>query len=151
MHVLEMAMQLSLVFVLCLGKLTASTTQETAMAGPTLEELMKKYNIEPATVQTSGPRAKLLAQADRMLDTLAKYKAEDELDGDTTTYWWSPQSVYGKRRISARYGGKVVLGLSVLADNTLPSVRENIETIRKLIDDSTDETWAAEEERRKKK
>jgi len=151
MHVLEIVLQLSLVFVLCLGKLTASTTGNITMSGPTLEELMQKYNIEPAATQTSGPRAKLLAQADRMLDTLAKYKAEDELDGETTSYWWAPQSVNGKRRVSARYGGKVVQGLSVLADNTLPSVREKIETFRKLIEDSTDDTWAAEEERRKKK
>ena len=121
------------------------------MAGPTLDELLKKYNIEPATTQTSGPRAKLLGQADRMLTELAKYKAEDELDGDTTRFWWAPQSVNGKRRVTVRYGGKVVEGLSVLADNTLPSVREKIETFRKLIEDSTDDTWAAEEERRKKK
>jgi len=54
MHVLEIVLQLSLVFVLCLGKLTASTTGNITMTGPTLEELMQKYNIEPATAQTSG-------------------------------------------------------------------------------------------------
>jgi hypothetical protein len=121
------------------------------MAGPTLDELMKKYNIEPAATQTSGPRAELLGQADRMLNELAKYKAEDELDGDTTRFWWSPQSVNGKRRVTVRYGGKVVSGLSVLADNTLPSVRAAVETFKSLIEESTDETWAEEEERRKKK
>ncbi|WP_157132343.1 hypothetical protein [Roseobacter sp. AzwK-3b] len=120
------------------------------MAGPTLEELIKEFGIEPASTQTSGPRAKLLAQADRMLTELAKYKGEDELDGDTTRFWWAPQSVNGKRRVSARYGGKVVQGLSTTVDNTLPSVRATIETFRKLIEKSTDDTWAAEEERRKK-
>lgn len=121
------------------------------MAGPTLDELMRKYNIEPATTQTSGPRSKLLGQADRMLTELAKYKAEDELDGENTRFWWAPQSVNGKRRVTVRYGGKVVEGLSVSVDNTLPSVRAAVETFKSLIDDSTDETWAAEEERRKKK
>ncbi|WP_157132342.1 hypothetical protein [Roseobacter sp. AzwK-3b] len=121
------------------------------MAGPTLEELIKEFGIEPASTQTSGPRAKLLAQADRMLTELDKYKGEDELDGDTTRFWWAPQSVYGKRRVSARYGGKVVEGLTTTTDNTLASVRSTIETLRKLIEKSTDDTWAAEEERRKKK
>ena len=121
------------------------------MDGPTLDELIKKFNIEPATAQISGPRSKLLGQADRMLNELAKYKAEDELDGENTRFWWSPNSVNGKRRVTVRYGGKVVEGLSVLADNTLPSVREKVETFKKLIEESTDDTWAAEEERRKKK
>mgnify|MGYP001000330602 CR=1 FL=1 len=120
------------------------------MAGPTLEELIKEFGIEPVSTQTSGPRARLLAQADRMLAELDKYKGEDELDGDTTRFWWAPKSVYGKRRISVRYGGKVVPGLSTTVDNTLPSVRASIETFRQLIEKSTDDTWAAEEERRKK-
>lgn len=121
------------------------------MAGPTLDELIKKFNIEPVKTQTSGPRAKLLGQADRMLNELTKYKAEDELDGDTTRFWWAPQSVNGKRRVTVRYSGKVVEGLSVLADNSLPSVRAAVETFKSLIEESTDETWAEEEERRKKK
>jgi hypothetical protein len=120
------------------------------MAAPTLDELMKEFGIEPVTTQTSGPRAKLLTQADRMLTELAKYKAEDELDGDNTRFWWAPQSVNGKRRVTVRYTGKIVEGLSVLADNTLPSVREKVEMFKKLIEKSTDETWAHEEERRKK-
>ena len=120
------------------------------MAGPTLEELMKEFGIKPATTQTSGPREKLLAQADRMLSELDKYKAEDELDSETTRFWWAPQSVNGKRRVSARYGGKVVKDLATNADNTLASVRETVEQFKKLIEKSTDDTWAAEEERRKK-
>ncbi|MTJ04769.1 MAG: hypothetical protein FH759_08780 [Sediminimonas qiaohouensis] len=120
------------------------------MAGPTLEELLREFKIEPATTPTSGPRAKLLRQADRMLDELDKYKTEEELDGDTTRFWWAPQSVNGKRRVSVRYGGKVVKGLATNADNTLPAVREVVETFKKLIEKSTDDTWAAEEERRKK-
>ena len=118
---------------------------------PTLEELKKKYNIESSTGPQSGPRAKLLAQADRMLAELAKYKAEDELDGTTTQYWWAPQAVNGKRRISMRYGGKVVDNTAAYVDNTLKAVTEHIETLKKIIEESDDATWAEEEAKRSKK
>ena len=48
---------------------------------PTLDELLKKYNIDATVNPQSGPRAKLLAQANRMLSQLDKYKTEQELDG----------------------------------------------------------------------
>ena len=118
---------------------------------PTLDELLKKYNIDATVNPQSGPRAKLLAQANRMLSQLDKYKTEQELDGETTQYWWAPQSVDGKRRVSARYGAKVVEGMATYADNSLESVRSTIQTFHKLIEDSDDATWAHEEERRKKK
>jgi|TARA_R110002012_G_scaffold321177_1_gene547909 hypothetical protein len=118
---------------------------------PTIEELLKKHNITPEGNPASGPRAKLLAQADRMLNQLSKYKTEQELDGPNTQYWWSPQSVNGKRRVSVRYGGKVVQKLGMYADNTLADVRAKVELFKKLIEESDDETWADEEERRKKK
>lgn len=118
---------------------------------PTLDELLKKYNIDASANPQSGPRAKLLTQANRMLEQLSKYKTEQELDGETTQYWWAPQSVDGKRRVSARYGGKVVEGMATYADNTVESVRSTIETFKKLVEDSDDATWAHEEERRRKK
>ena len=59
-------------------------TKETAM--PTLDELLKKYNIDATVNPQSGPRAKLLSQANRMLQQLGKYKTEQELDGVTTQY-----------------------------------------------------------------
>lgn len=118
---------------------------------PTLEELLKKYNIDSAAAQQVGPRARLLTQADRMLARLDSYKTEAELDGEATQYWWAPQSVNGRRRVSVRYGGKVVEGLTVYVDNTLDAVRGAVETFRNLIVDSDDATWAHEEERRRKK
>ena len=118
---------------------------------PTLDELFKKYNIEANVNPKAGPRAKLLSQANRMLKELAKYKTEQELDGETTQYWWAPKSVDGKRRVSARYSGKVVEGMAAYPANTLEAVKDTIETFRNLIKDSDDETWAHEEERRKKK
>jgi hypothetical protein len=50
-----------------------------------------------------------------------------------------------------RYGGKVVEDTAVYADNTLEAVKKAIEDFKGMIVDSDDETWAAEEERRKKK
>lgn len=118
---------------------------------PTLEELKQKYNIQSVNGPANGPRARLLAQVNRMLSELSKYKTEAELDGTNTQYWWAPQSVNGQRRISMRYGGKVVEDMAIYADNTLPSVRAALETFKQVIEDSDDDTWAHEEERRKKK
>lgn len=118
---------------------------------PTLEELLKKHNIKTEDNPLSGPRAKLLAQADRMLDMLAKYQTEAELDGQSTQYWWAPQSVNGKRRVVMRYGSKVVDGVSLYVDNTLPAVTKAVTDFKSVIVDSDDATWAAEEARRAKK
>jgi hypothetical protein len=120
------------------------------MKMPTLDELLKQFGIDNSAAATSSPRGKLLAQADRMLTELAKYKTEAEMDGESAKYWWAPQSVNGKRRITARYGSKAVKGFSAYADNTLESVRATIETFRKLIEASDDDTWADEEKRRQK-
>ena len=118
---------------------------------PTLEELKKKFKIDSNASPTSGPRAKLLTQVNRMLSIIETYKTEQELDGPTTQYWWAPQSVNGKRRISMRYGGKVVEDVAIYADNTLDDVKAALKTFKSLIEESEDATWAHEEERRKKK
>jgi hypothetical protein len=118
---------------------------------PTLEELLKKHKIVVSDSASSGPRSKLLAQADRMLKQLNSYKAEDELDGNSSQYWWSPQSVDGKRRVAMRYGGKIVENTGVYVDNTLPAVKAIVEAYKNVILDSDDATWADEEERRRKK
>ena len=118
---------------------------------PTLDDLFKKYNIDASVNPQSGPRSKLMAQVNRMLNVLSKYKTEVELDGETTQYWWAPQSVDGKRRVSARYSGKVVEGMAAYPDNTLEAVKATLEMFRSLIEESDDATWAHEEERRKKK
>lgn len=118
---------------------------------PTLAELMSKHNVTPMQSPSAGPRSKLLVQAERMLSTIDTYKDVSELNGETTQYWWAPQSVDGKRRISARYGGKVVDGFITYADNSLPSVKAALQSFHAIIKESTDETWAEEEERRRKK
>lgn len=116
-----------------------------------LQDLMRDEGLSPSESPNAGLRSKLLVQADRMLRILDKYKAEDELDGDTSKYWWSPQSVGGQRRIVMRYSGKAVEGSAVYANNTLADVRDTITKMRRAIEKSKDADWAAEEERRKKK
>lgn len=116
-----------------------------------LQDLMRAEGLVPSDSPNAGLRSKLLQQADRMLQVLDKYKAEDELDGSVSKYWWSPQSVDGQRRIVMRYAGKAVEGSAVYVNNTLDDVRDAITKMRRAIENSTDASWATEEERRKKK
>ena len=116
-----------------------------------LQDLMREEGLTPSESPNAGLRSKLLAQATKMLEVLDKYKAEDELDGDTSKYWWSPQSVDGQRRVVMRHAGKAIEGSSVYAINTLADVRASIEKMRRAIERSKDENWADVEARRAKK
>ena len=53
---------------------------------PTFGELFEKHNISANVGPQSSPRAKLLAQADKMLDMLTKYEDESDLNGKSTQY-----------------------------------------------------------------
>jgi len=116
-----------------------------------LRDLMREEGLEPQSSANASLRAKLLGQADRMLSVLSKYKGEDELDGNSSKYWWAPQSVDGQRRVVMRAGSKTVDGSAVYVNNTLTDVRNAVEKMRTVIERSKDAQWADEEERRKKK
>ncbi len=116
-----------------------------------LQDLMREEGLVPSDSPNAGLRSKLIGQADRMLQILDGYKAEDELDGEASKYWWSPQSVDGQRRVVMRYAGKAVEGSAVYTNNTLADVRATIEKMRRAIERSKDTDWADEEARRKKK
>lgn len=118
---------------------------------PTLEELFKKHNITLSASPQSTTRSKLLVQADRMLRTLEDYKSSSDLDGSTTKYWWAPQSNGGQRRVAMRYGGKIVENTSSYVDDSIAAVTAHIKTLRTIIEESDNDTWAAEEARRAKK
>ena len=118
---------------------------------PTLDELLKKYDVKVATSPASGPRAKLLKQAKKMLAEIDEYQDASEMDGINVKFWWAPQSANGKRKITARYGGRAVSGMSTYVDDTLESVKAELEKFRAVIEDSDDETWAHEEAKRVKK
>lgn len=116
-----------------------------------LHNLMRDEGLEPQSSANTSLRSKLLGQADRMLKELTTYKTEQELDGNSSKFWWAPQSVNGQRRVVMRAGNKTVEGSGVYADNTLTDVRTTIEKMRKVIERSKDSQWAEEEERRRKK
>ena len=118
---------------------------------PTLGELFEKYNISANVGPQSSPRAKLLAQADKMLDMLAKYEDESDLNGKSTQYWWAPQTNEGQRRVSMRYGARNVEGTSAYVENSLASVTAHIKVLRQVVEESDDATWEPEEQRRAKK
>jgi hypothetical protein len=116
---------------------------------PTLEELLKKHGINASETAPTSPRGKLLAQVDRMLKEIAKYKSNADLNGKSTKYWWAPQAVNGKRKISARYANKVVSGFTAYIDDDLASVKKALEKFKAVIEESDDATWSDEEARRK--
>lgn len=118
---------------------------------PTLEELLKKHGITPAENPNTGPRAKLLTQADRMLKEIGEYKDASELDSPNAKFWWAPQAVNGKRKVTAKYGGRAVEGMATYVDDTLGAVEGVLKSFKAVIEDSDDDTWAGEEEKRRKK
>ena len=118
---------------------------------PTLGELFEKHNISANFGPQSSPRAKLLTQADKMLDMLTKYEDESDLNGKSTQYWWAPQTNEGQRRVSMRYGARNVEGTSAYVENSLAAVTAHIKVLRQVVEESDDATWEPEEQRRAKK
>jgi hypothetical protein len=126
-------------------------TNEEVDTMPTLEELLKKHGIKPAENPNTGPRAKLMNQADRMLKEISGYENSSDMNSESTKFWWAPQAVNGKRKVTAKYGGRAVDGMSAYVDDTLGAVEGILKTFKAVIEDSDDETWAREEEKRRKK
>ena len=118
---------------------------------PSLQDLFKKHNLDPNATPKDGPRSKLLYQVDRMLKQIDTYTDTAELNGDTTKYWWAPQPVNGKRRVTMRYAGQVVDKSAFYVDDSLAAVKALLQQFKNVITDSDDATWADEEERRAKK
>lgn len=116
-----------------------------------LHELMRAEGLEPKDAPSADLRSKLLAQADKMLAELDKYKTETELDGNGSKYWWSAQSVEGQRRVVMRLNSKSISGSSIYVDNTLAAVKDAVQRMRNTVERSTKEQWAEEEARLRKK
>ena len=118
---------------------------------PSLDELLKKHGVKTMENPSTGPRAKLLNQANKMLAEINEYENASEMDGVNAKFWWAPQSVNSKRKVTARYGGRAVDGLSTYVDDTLKAVKAELEKFHAVIEDSDDATWEREEEKRKTK
>ena len=56
-----------------------------------------------------------------------------------------------QRRVSMRYGGLVVQGSASMTDDTISAVKQRIKQYRTIVEESVEDTWASEEERRRKK
>lgn len=117
-----------------------------------LSDLFKQHKLTPDTGRASDARTRLLKQADSMLKKLAKMQNDSELETDNTTQnWWASKRTGTQRRVTMRYGGKVVENSGTMVDDNIAAVRARIELYKKMIADSTAETWAGEEARRQKK
>ena len=117
---------------------------------PTLDELLNKHEITTVENPGNGARTKILNQADPIPPEIAKYKDMTQPTSDNAKFWWAPQAVNGKRKITAKYGGRAVDGLSTYVDDSIDAVTEMLKKFRAVIVDSDDNTWAKEEEKRKK-
>jgi hypothetical protein len=84
-----------------------------------LSDLLKKHGVTPMENPSSGPRSKLLNQVNRMLKEIDNYESAADLDGDNARFWWAPQSVDGKRKITPKYGNLAVAGMGTYVDNSL--------------------------------
>lgn len=114
-------------------------------------ELLRAEGLKLDGSKSSGPRAKVLAQADSMLEKLEKMSSPDEMNSKTSNQnWWAPKSKGNKRVVTMRYGGRMVAGASETVENTIEAVADVIKKMRKAIENTSDSDWANEEEKRKK-
>ena len=117
-----------------------------------IKALLEKRGIVVSNSRVSGPRSRLLQQADSMLSKLSKFKSASELDSQTTSQnWWSPMPHQDQRRIIMRYAGMTVDDTSTYVANTLEAVTATIKAYKQAIEESTDADWADEDAKRKKK
>ena len=114
-------------------------------------ELLRAEGLKLDGSKSSGPRAKVLAQADSMLEKLEKMSSPDEMNSKTSNQnWWAPKSKGNKRVVTMRYGGRMVAGASETVENTIEAVVNVITMMRRAIENTSDSDWANEEEKRRK-
>jgi hypothetical protein len=117
-----------------------------------IKGLLEKRGIALSNSRVSGPRSRLLQQADVMLSKLSKFKSMSELDNEAVTQnWWSPKPNQDERRIVMRYAGMTVDDTSAYVPNTLEAITNIITEYKAAIMETSDADWAAEEAKRKKK
>jgi hypothetical protein len=117
-----------------------------------IKDLLEERGIVVTNSRVSGPRARLLQQANAMIAKLSDFTEPTQLDSKTTSQnWWSPMPHQDKRRIIMRYAGMTVDETSTYVDNTLEAVMNTIAIYKLAIEKTTDADWADEELKRKKK
>lgn len=117
-----------------------------------IRDLLEGHGIVVTSSRVSGPRARLLQQADAMITKLTAFKTVSDLNSKTTSQnWWSPTPHHDQRRIIMRYAGMTVDDTSTFVNNTLEAVMDTITIYKQAIEKTTDADWADEEAKRKKK
>lgn len=99
-----------------------------------------------ATTKTTKDKVK--AQASAMLDKLAKKDVKLDYTG-SNQIWWNGKSVAGKRMVKIYYDGRVVSDFSLWSEDGVDGIKKTINDIVAMVDDTTDEDWKSEEDRRK--
>jgi hypothetical protein len=113
-------------------------------------EFLRAEGLKLDGAKSTGPKAKVLGQADAMLSKLSKMTSPDEMDSKSSNQnWWAIKPTGDYRKVTMRYGGLVVDGASESVDNTIDAVREVIRAMRKAVEKTTDADWEAEEKKRK--
>ena len=116
-----------------------------------LQELFQKHGISTAEGRAYDAKSRLITQADAMLRKLAAMTDDSELESTTSSQnWWSNKRMGTQRRVSMRYGGLVVQGSASMTDDTVSAVKQRIQQYRTIIEESVEDTWKEEEQRRKK-
>lgn len=114
-----------------------------------LDELMSSAGFSLAASVGSTPRAKLIYQADQMLQKLSTMKNASELNYEgSNTLWWAGSASGDKRVVSMYYGSKVVADRKYDAENSIKGVTSCISQLRKAFDQLPEEWFDAEETRR---
>jgi hypothetical protein len=110
---------------------------------------LKAEGLKLEGAKSSGPKSKVLAQADSMLTKLSKMKSPDDMNSISSNQnWWAIKPFGDYRKVTMRYGGRVVEGATETVEDSLEAVREAIRAMRRAIEKTTDADWADEEKKR---
>ena len=113
-------------------------------------ELLRAEGLSLDDAKTKGPKSKVIAQADAMLTKLSRMTSADDMNSNASNQnWWAIKSTGEKRKITMRYGGRVVDGATEVVENSVDAVRDVIRAMRRAVEKTTDIDWADEEKKRK--
>lgn len=113
-------------------------------------DLLRAEGLNLDGARSSGPRDRVISQADAMLTKLSKMTSPDEMNSSSSNQnWWAIKPIGDHRKVTMRYSGRVVEGATVTVDNTLEAVREAIRLMRRGVEKTTDADWSEEEAKRK--
>jgi hypothetical protein len=76
----------------------------------------------------------VLAQADAMLTKLSRMTTPDEMNSSSSNQnWWAIKPAGDYRKVTIRYGGRVVEGSTETVEDNLEAVRKAIIAMRSAV------------------